>query len=68
MATKKFTKKMKCVNVSMNMNRANVSFAEDMQETEKGAVAKNVVSVALTDIKDAAAFTPGKVYSIEISE
>lgn len=69
MATKKFSKKVECITVNQSVNRAQVVFAEDVkQSNEKGATAKNVVNIAFTDPKEAAAFVPGETYTIEISK
>lgn len=69
MATKKLSKKMVCIANNQTATRAQVSFAEDVKQNEKGqAVAKNIVSVNLTDPKEAAIFAPGETYTIEISK
>ena len=66
MATKKFTKKMKCINIQQAIGRSSVSFAQDIAQTDKGATARNVVSFNFSDPADAAGFEAGKEYTITV--
>lgn len=68
MAEKKLSKKMQCITVNQQLNRGQVTFAEDVKQAEKGPVAKNVVNILFTDPKEAATFEPGEIYTIEISK
>lgn len=65
---KKLTKKMLCASIAQQTNRGQVTFAEDVKQTEKGATAKNVISITFSDPKEAAVFEVDKYYTIEISE
>lgn len=59
---------MQCISLSQTTNRAQISFAEDIKQTEKGPAARNVLNIVFTDPKEAAVFTPGDTYAIEISK
>lgn len=63
-----FIKTMKCIAVNKQINRAQVTLAENVKETEKEPTAKNVINLMFSDPKEAAEFEPGETYEIQISK
>lgn len=76
MAKQLFTKKMKCVNVQLGESRSTVMLAFDIKQGAPGtgpqgmtpATARNTATVVFDKPQDAAGFTPGKEYTITITE
>lgn len=68
MAKKVLSKQMECISISKQVNRAVVNFADGVSQNDKGATAKNIITVNFSDPKNANSFEVGQSFTIEISE
>lgn len=69
MAKTLLTFKAKCFNATKNQRGASLQFAKDVQQTDKGPAAREVVVVNVTDPKLADSIeVGGKEYTITVTE
>lgn len=68
MAKKVFSIQIECFQANKNKNGSQVAFANNVQQTDKGPAARHAISVNVPDQKLAEQLTPGKKYTVTITE
>lgn len=68
MAKTTLTVKGECFSANKNKQGSNVLIAANIQQTEKGPASRTAVNIVVPDTDAASKFTPGKAYTVTITE
>ena len=68
MAKEVFKITAECFSANKTKNGSTITFANNVQQTDKGIGSREAVNVVLPDPKTAGSFEPGKKYLISFSE
>lgn len=68
MAKKVFSTQIECLQANKGKNGAQIMFANNVQQTKEQVTAREVVNISTGDTKVAEALTPGKKYTVTITE
>ncbi len=68
MAKQVLSIRSECFAANKNKQGSNIVLAVNVQETEKGPVTRTAVNIVIPDTDAASKFSPGKKYTVTITE
>jgi len=60
--------KADCFAANRNKQGSNIIIAKNVEQTERGPASRQAVNITVPDVEAAGKFTPGKSYTVTVSE